>query len=334
MSTISRRLATVCAAVLLAATTAACTSHPSPKESPGERPTSAQRPDGCPEVRWADVRGHAPGYLRTPLAETPNDAAMCAGWWLPRTAGAPFVPQGIAVRGNQAWVSGYDAAAIGQRYCRVVRMSLRTGAAIAERADFTEAPGVRPPCRHGGGVMLDDDGLWMAEKTRLWLLDPSTLEVRRFWRFELPVWGSYLLHDDRGRLGVGGFGRRARLYWFRPGDLLAAGRSQITGDLAVQHRKAPRSGQGAFFAKLPGSRKSRVWFVRSHTRCGVLESGKRRLGFLPGAEGTTYVGGQLYVASESTSEHYFKQGGRPVIPQIARYDLSTFTTWQKAHCEP
>ena len=95
----------------------ACTGA-SGREPPPDRAVAAQ---GCGPVRYDDVRGPAPSYLRAPLAETANDHALCRGWWLPAT-GPAFVPQGLVVRGHRAWVSGYDhrRPQAGADACRVV----------------------------------------------------------------------------------------------------------------------------------------------------------------------------------------------------------------------
>ena len=92
--------------------------------------------------------------------------------------------------------------------------------------------------------------------------------------------------------------------------------------------------QGAVVADL-GAGPSGVWFVNSNTRCGVLVGPRgQRLGFLPGAEGTVLRGGDLWTVSESGSRTYQEKGGRPVVPMLARFDLSEVEHWQGTTCRP
>ncbi|TIC89308.1 hypothetical protein E8D34_02155 [Nocardioides sp. GY 10113] len=317
---------------LVPALVAGCSSAPGSPE-----------PRGCGPVAYAEVAGRAPGYLDPPLAATPNDHALCAGTWLPPTraeaaAGAAFVPQGLAVRGRTAWVGGHDDGPVGGKFCRVLRLDLRTGRREAD-SGLVEGPtdgGAGARCRHGGGLALDEHGLWLAERVRLWLLDPGTLEVRRSWALEAPVWGSVLILDGRGRLGVVGYRERrpAAVHWYPTATLVEPGLTSVTAELASRVSRAPHSAQGAFWADLDGAGRARAWFVQSTTRCGVLRTGARRLGFLPGAEGTSYHRGRLWVVSEATARPYFSLGGRPVVPELARYDVTRLREWAEADCEP
>lgn len=288
----------------------------------------------CGPVAYDDVRGKPPSYVDGPVDGFANDHALCAGRWLPRT-GTKFVPQGLAVRGRTAWVSGYDHGKVGYKYCRVLKVDLRTGERLDERGRVGGQIGHRDPvgCRHGGGVSLDEHGLWLTEKRRLWLLDPETLATRRAWAIVLPVWGSTILHDDRGRLGLVGWSqdRRATLDWFDPAALLAPGVVEVRRGDAVGWQPVPPSAQSAFWGD-PGPEKPRVWFVRSHTRCAELTAGEQRFGFIPGAEGVAFRGDRLWVLSESTAVPYWRKGGRPVVPQLARFDLSRLADWEPPGC--
>ncbi len=310
----------------------ACTGA-SGREPPPDRAVAAQ---GCGPVRYDDVRGPAPSYLRAPLAETANDHALCRGWWLPAT-GPAFVPQGLVVRGHRAWVSGYDhrRPQAGADACRVVVVDLRTGAQIRHRAglarDWTPAA---PSCQHAGGLALDRHGLWLAQRRKAWLLDPETLEVRRGWRLTGALRGSYLVTGPGGRIGFGGFHPRRGLplRWFDPAVLLQPGRVELGPQDAADRQPAPPGVQGAAWADL-GPGPARVWFARSTTRCGELWGGTdRRYGFLPGAEGLTHAGGRLWVISEATAPRYVRRGGRPVVPTLAQYDVRDLARWQRSTC--
>ena len=331
-------LVPVLVAVLLLVT--ACTG-PTVGGRPAADPArAAPTLTGCGPPTFRQVRGRAPGYLRRTLDAFPNDHALCAGLWLPR-AQADFTPQGLAVEGRTAYVSGYDGGGgLGTRLCRVQRLDLRTGRLQAERGPVEGSVGDRPGvvCRHGGGMLLDQHGLWLVETGRLWLLDPGTLEVERVWALLPPVRGSFALHDDQGRLGLGGFRRsgRARLFWFDPAQVLAPGVLDLTADDAVGTQRVPAMAQGAVWADL-GPGPAGVWFATSHTRCGVLVGprGARRA-FLPGAEGIDLVGGRsLWALSESATRPYQQQGGRPVVPMLARFDVrGGIGDWARPTCTP
>ena len=133
-------------------------------DADSEEPRSQPRLEGCGPIGYDDVLGRAPSYVEGPLAELPNDHAMCRGLWLPETA-PRFVPQGLVVRGTSGWVSGYDEGdgEVGNDTCRIVRLDLRTGAEIAQRAPIQAELAPRGPanCRHAGGLSLDRHGLWV-----------------------------------------------------------------------------------------------------------------------------------------------------------------------------
>ena len=75
---------------------------------------------------------------------------------------------------------------------RVLREDLRTGRLLADRPRVRGSVpgGPEVSCRHGGGAALDRHGLWLTESSRLWLLDPGSLDVLRVWRLEDPAQGA------------------------------------------------------------------------------------------------------------------------------------------------
>ena len=99
------------------------------------------------------------------------------------------------------------------------------------------------------------------------------------------------------------------------------------------HTAAPRATQGAVWAAL-GGRPAAPWFAQSVTRCGILAGpdGTHRRAFVPGAEGMDLAGDSLWVVSESGTRHYQRLGGRPVVPQLVRLDVSDFASWRRPQC--
>lgn len=292
---------------------------------------------GCGPIEAWEVGGRRPPYVRGPLDRFPNDHALCAGRWLPET-GAPFVPQGLVVQGRTAWVSGYDGGGpYSTKYCRVVRVDLAHDRVVAQHGRIGGSVGPREPveCRHGGGLVIDEHGLWLTETTRVWLLDPQTLAVRRAWALLAPVQGGFAVHDGEGRIGFGDYRDHGRpaMWWYEPEDLLAADVLDVTTDLAVASQPVPTSSQGAFWADL-GPGEAQTWFVSADSRCGRLVGAERRYGFLPGAEGAVHTDGALWVISESATEIYAAYGDRPVVPHLARFDLSGVRRWARPACSP
>jgi hypothetical protein len=326
-------LATVLGAALLACTNGSA--------DPGERHRGDARAgahQGCGPLRYDEVRGRAPSYLdRRVLGRFRNDHAVCAGLWLP--AGRGFIPQAVSVRGRTAWVSGFDGSGLPRdRFCMIERVDLRTGKRLGSLEAIDGQIGTRDPvtCRHGGGLVRDEHGLWLVETRRVWLIDPATLEVDRLWALTEPLRGSFALLDGDGRLGLGRWHprRAAQVDWFDTGELVASSALDITPEMAEGATPAPRRSQGGVWAALDGHRAA-AWFTQSVTRCGVLvgPEGTRRRAMVPGAEGMDLVGDDaLWVVSESGTKHYQELGGRPVVPMLVRLDLADFTSWRRPDC--
>jgi hypothetical protein len=321
--------------VLLVLSLSGCTgsaSDPADDEAPDAR-------TGCGPIGFDEVRGRAPAYLpeRT-LDRFPNDHAVCSGVWL-RT-GHGFVPQGVVVAGGTAWVSGFDGnAPLHYRYCVIERYDVRTGERLGRLDPVTGRVADRDPlaCRHGGGLVRDEHGLWLVETSRLWLIDPESLDVQRVWALAPPLRGSFALVDGRGRLGVGRWypHTAAQVDWYDTDRLVGSSVLDITADLAEGSTPAPASTQGGVWGALGGGEPA-AWFARSVTRCGILvgPDGTRPRAFVPGAEGMDLVGDDsLWVVSESGTQHYQQLGGRPVVPMLVRLDLSDFASWRRPQCE-
>ena len=293
---------------------------------------------GCGPVTYADVRGDRPSYGAVRLAPFSNDVAMCAGRWVPG-ADEWLVPQGMTIADGTAYVASFDGTKLGgQRLCTMQSMDLRTGALIRARYPVVGRVGPRQPteCRHGGGVVADEHGVWLAETQRLWLLDPETLAARRGWALVEPVRGSFAVLGKDGELGLGRFRAEnpARLWWFDVDAMLASSAYELDEGDAVDAVRIPSDTQGALWAELGGVGPG-LWLARSNTSCGVLvgPDGRSR-SFVPGAEGMALTGpDRLWVVSESGSRLY-QDKGRPMTPMLARFDTSSIMSWLEPRCDP
>ena len=196
-------------------------------------------------------------------------------------------------------------------------------------------------CRHGGGLTSGPEGLWISQRSRLWLVDPDEIragraDTVRVWDMGGRVRASALVR--RGPwIGLVGYAEnRAHFtHWVRVDDLLAPGVWEVSdraGAATVvpsRRTRAPRYAQGA--ADGPGG----VWYVASTSYCGVLHSPRgAEIAFLPGAEGIVFQGRRLWVVSESGARPYQQGGGRPLVPtltslRVGRLDrsLSTGCSW-------
>lgn len=317
-------------AALLLAT--GCTSAPRPYEH------ELSGIKGCGPLAYADVRGHQPTYGAAQLAPFLNDFSMCAGRWVPG-ADEWLVPQGMTIADGTAYVAGFDGTKAGRhRLCTMQSMDLKTGDLIRTRYPVRGQVGPRQPteCRHGGGVVADENGVWLAETQRLWLLDPVTLKPVRGWALAEPVRGSFAVFGKDGRLGLGRFRAEnlARLWWFDVDAMLASSAYELDEGDALDSVRIPPDTQGAIWAELGGVGPG-LWLARSNTTCGVLvgPDGQSR-SFVPGAEGMALTGpDQLWVVSESGSRLY-QEKGRPMTPMLARFDTSDMKYWLEPECSP
>ena len=285
----------------------------------------------CHGIDRGDVRGDAPTYTRKQLSAFRNHKRVCGGIWLPEPR-RYLVPQGLAVLGRTAWVSGFRySKGYGERPCQLVRLSLVTGKRVMFHSAIFGRVGSRPRtyCRHGGGILQRGSYLWIVEKNRLWQVDPwqkkRVLTARRVWRIKSPVRGSAIV-ASRKRIGLVPFATRGRphIYWFpikqlkKPGVFDLATRSKGRSQLgAVASTRVPTYVQGATL-----DARGRLYLTRSTLACGelVTPSG-RRLGFVPGAEGLQFSPGRtrLYGVSESGARPYVKSR-KPLTPAVSAFE--------------
>jgi hypothetical protein len=309
---------------------------------PSDSTTGAGR---CSGVGAADVRGPHPAYASGDLAVVPGADAVCRALWLPR-ADHWFVPQGVALDGHTAWVSGYRwRPGYGNRPCRLIQVDLRTGRLLADQPRLEGAvPGCpRTFCRHGGGLALTDAGLWVAETQRLWLVDPDRVggpdAVRRVWRIEPPVSGGSLVAGRAGRFGLADFhrGRASGLHWFDYRDVLDPAVRSLGEEpggpsraVALRRTEAPRYAQGG---AVDPSGPASPYLVSSVSTCSMLLTPVgRRVATGPGLEGVAFDGrGGLWAVLESGTRPYQRMG-RALVPMLVRYDVRRLLDGPDADC--
>lgn len=303
-------------------------------------------PSVCKRPRYADVVGTRPATRTHRLDRYPNDRASCAGIWLPRINDG-FVPQGLALDRGTAWVSGWTKTNTTYKHqiCQLIQIDLKTGKLLRYARLIKGYVGRLGPtvCRHGDGVDVTSQGVWVTETDRIWLLDPRRVGksrmIKRSWRIVDPLRGAVAtIHD--GQYGMATFDptQKARVDWFSIDDLMARGAIQLveTGQPDTW-RDVPGIRTETIPSKVQGmtvDAKGRLNLARSTSRCAGLVVGKRTLGFLPGAEDFEYDGeGSLWALSETASLKVLSGGdNRPLVPSLVRFDVSKLMKGHRSRC--
>jgi hypothetical protein len=306
-------------------------------------PTAATSAPRCIGLGRRDVHGDEPTYTRKKLARFPNHRRLCHGLWLPKPR-RHLVPQGIAITGRTAWLSGFRyRKGIGRRPCQLVRVDIVTGRRLAFHSAILGRVGARPRtyCRHGGGIVQRGRWLWLVEKNKLWLVDPSqggtVLNATRVWRLKAPVRGSSIVANSE-RIGLVPFQTSGipRIYWFSFARLLEPG----VLDLALRHdgqrqlgpiksTRIPRYVQGATLDSM-----GRLYLARSTLSCGELVTPYgHRVAFIPGAEGIQFAsrGRRLWAVSESGARPY-AISRKPLTPAVASFEWPQLFYGKRAAC--
>ena len=305
--------------------------EPAARATPDHPPTTATGAP-CDGISFGDVLGRPPAYGARELRRFPARQHACRAMWLPHLE-SWFVPQSLALDGGTAWVSGYTwHKNVGDRACRLLRVRLATGEVLADQGRLVGAPGDRRPtfCRHGGGLVQDRRGLWIAEKERLWLVDPTHVgtgepAVLRVWGIRKPIYGStVVLRGDR--IGLVHFRPtpRSRITWFRIEDLLAPGVLDLEGV-----RRDPAQVAPVATAPVPGLAQGLAYrpghdglLVSAYRRgCGVIIAADgTTIDVMPGIEDFEFThDNRLWVLSESSSRVYQRKVG-PLTPMLTEYD--------------
>ena len=294
----------------------------------------------CDGLDRADVLGD---YLSgKKLSSFPNSDTMCAAMML-EGAQKGFVPQGLALAGGgQAWVTGY----VPGKECWVMRVDLHSGDVVRRQVGI-DAKGV-PACSHAGGAMLNQDGLWVADTHRLWLLDPKQIgksnAVLDHWTLyqgtEKPkkLKGSFLL-GGAGRLGIGQFGKKAgKIRMFRYSDLRKKSTHTLIGQGQPGEGEAAPNGSVEARKKAQGAEwgpSGGLYVSGSTSTCGLLQydgaEGRREYGFGPGVEEFEFAGAtRIWAVFEASAEEYHDKS-HLVVPMLAEFDATQlFTSGAKA----
>ena len=297
----------------------------------------------CHGISHREVRGEEPTYTRKQLARFPNRNRLCHGIWLPSPR-RYLVPQGIAITGNTAWLSGFRyRKGYGNRPCQLVRVDLTTGRRLAFRRAIYGQVGQRPRtyCRHGGGILQRGRLLWIVEKNKLWLVNPlrpgRVLNARRVWRIKSPVRGSAVVATPQ-RIGLVPFQTRgvAQIHWFTFKRLMRTG----VLDLAVRRKGARQLGAVArthipsFVQGATTDARGRLFLARSTLACGELVTpAGRRIAFVPGAEGIALHSGdrRLWAVSESGAWPYARSR-KPLTAAVSSFEWPRLRSGKHARC--
>ena len=170
---------------------------------------------------------------------------------------------------------------------------------------------------------------------RLWLLDPDlvgtgTDPVKRVWGIVKPLRGSSLVDAD-GQLGIGSFnfdGSRGDIEWFGIDDLMQPGVVDIASS------SADRRTRGISWLQGGTQTDHGLYLTQSNTRCGILRlpSG-RRVAVAPGSEDLEFdPNGDLWTVAEAGAKIYQREGGRLLIPHLARYDARALLRGPRPSC--
>mgnify|MGYP001205311457 CR=1 FL=1 len=336
----------VASAIALLLVLSGCSVADQPEAPASAEQAAVKKDSACQRPRYRDVIGQRPALKARKLSRFANDRAACAGWWLPKVDPG-FVPQGLALDGATAWVSGWSKS--DRRFpfqtCRLMQVDLKTGKLLRYAPLVKGKVGRTGPrvCRHGDGVDITSRGVWLTETDRVWLLDPKRVGkkrmIKRAWRVLDPMRASVATISG-GSLGLASFQKQqpGRLDWFpieammargaidlAPGKIPKDARRRLVGS---RSQTVPNMVQGLTVAP-----DGRIVFSRSVSRCGTLVIGKRNLGFLPGAEDIEYDGaGGLWVLSETVASKSLTGGDRPVVPELVRFDVAKLMKGRSARC--
>jgi sugar lactone lactonase YvrE len=269
----------------------------------------------------AEPLGRAPAYAQRALSDVPNAAAITGRIWVPGLDDG-YVPQGLAVIGNDIFISSYQSTdpKQGRGPCRLYRVRPETGA-ITGQLDLPSS------CGHAGGLARGPAGrVFVADTREVFEValrpnsDPSLGEVVRSIKLTGAVRGSFAASmNDALWLGTYSKEPGARLYRFS----FSALKDQVGDADASASLPLPSEAQGATFDD-----NGRLWVSRSGSKFGELmqldvNSGEiqARYAMPAGIEDLGFDGtGQIWAVSEAGSRRWLAWD--TFYPVIFRLDLS------------
>jgi hypothetical protein len=265
------------------------------------------------------------------------DNAACEAVWVP-TVLPPwpndqgFVPQGLAVSGGTALVSGYMFPGF---RCRIVGVNLETGAS-------TGTYDLPTYCRHAGGISIDGAGrIWISDTRQVGSDEIGKLILLRnpadlfsgdprpiFSEIEIGLKGSFLV-DSGANLWIGNYTKTGpgSIYKFPISSYLlprVLARQPIELAASTGLRSVPRKTQGASFNG------TALWASSSTSTWGELRAGASGVkAFGPGTEEILFSGGCLWAVFEAGSKRWPTKS----FTVVARFDPGLITgTGPSASC--
>ena len=210
---------------------------------------------GANAVAAEDILGAQPNFVTRPLSEVPNSDAIVKRIWVPDIDDG-FVPQGLAVAGDQLALSGYRSTdpKQGRGPCRVLFVAPTTGS-VMRRIDLPAT------CGHAGGVAVLKDGrIVVADTFSLYAIAGG--KVVATVKLKGKLRGSFADSDGRS-LWIGSYDRSGGTLWRLPPSVLD--QAEIDESAAEATVAIPERVQGLAF-----DHAGHAWLTVSGSRDGAL----------------------------------------------------------------
>ncbi|MCW2757769.1 MAG: hypothetical protein JWO46_1515 [Nocardioidaceae bacterium] len=293
----------------------------------------------CKGIKFKKVKGERPAYA-SKLRTYPARNATCRAYWA-SGANSDFVPQAVAIEGTTAWISGYTWPT-SSNLCRIERMDLVTGQVIAQQSSIYALKSDGTPdyyCRHGGGLTVDQYGMWISASGELWLLsrfaigyDPDHV-VLRHWSVDQKSGVHASINTTSGGYAMLGYysgdAAASNVSWVSQDALMKTGVNRITmnptgpGDIApVLQQPIRAASQGL------------NWYQGLvTTQCGgaTFANGKH-VSLIPGIEDIEFVPEtkKTYLISESGSRPLHTSGS--IVPFLSEVSTKKIKQLRATHC--
>lgn len=255
---------------------------------------------------------------QSPLGTAPASAAsrtlssVANGQSVTRSIWAPgqdegFTPQGVAVSGGRLLVTGYHESG----GCRLFAIALSNGK-VQRAADV-------PACKHGGGVAVSGQTIFVIDTRRLFILSGGAADFGRLKgevKLGKGVTGSLgTVHGGLLYLGTYDRGGPGALFAFNARSVAAMTSGTLNAEDAVKSGTVPPKTQGMAF---DGA--GRLWTSQSGKDWGTLTVGGRVYEAPAGIEGLAFSSGRLWTVSEAGSPRWI--GWRTYFPLAFEMDVA------------